>query len=222
MRQREPLGDRAAIATGQSIPARSARRRARAREPLDARLVLRGGRSPGGRRSEAGRRRLRSSAITCSSAARAARRRPSCAGPAPRTRRRLLWSRSEESPATTPLFAVPGDGAREAFLERRARPPTGQAFHLVRSSRCAGRPVPSRPSRARAGPRACRRVEHRVGDVVDGDVDAGRDVEASPATFSSGAAITPRSPRRRRRRRASRGSRGRRRGSSAARPAAPA
>src|SRR5207248_6497737 len=40
----------------------------------------------------------------------------------------------EDPPPPRLIFAVPRDRAREALLERRARPPAGQALHLLRGT----------------------------------------------------------------------------------------
>src|SRR6266566_4353527 len=110
----------------------------------------------------------RSSAITCNSRARAVASRPSWAGPG---------LALKDPPPPHLIFAVPRDGARETFLERRARPPAGQALHLVRGADVpvdlAGTLGDERLQRRRLP----HRLEYRVRDVRDGNVDTRRHVQ---------------------------------------------
>src|SRR5436853_372832 len=60
------------------------------------------------------------------------RRRAGPAARAPRLGRGELRLRALDRPPPGLVLAVPGDGAREAFLERRARRPAAQAPDLLR------------------------------------------------------------------------------------------
>ena len=173
--------------------ARSGRRRAPPRRAGRSRARPRRRRSRGGRRSGSrARPGSRSTAITYRPRLRAAASSPSCAGPAPRTRRRVRSGPENALPPSL-ILAVPRDSALEPLVEGRARAPARQRERLLgradvavdlsgplghvllqRRAACRARRAPGRRSRSRrcrfrwrrSAPRP-RRVERRLDDRLD-------------------------------------------------------
>ena len=146
-------------------PARSARPRARRSRAARSPARPRSRRSRAGRRSESPERTDRGRARSRAAHAHAPRR-AGRAGPAPHLGRgdACPGLALKDPPPPHLIFAVPRDGARETFLERRARAPAGQTLHLVRRADVAvdlARAARGRASSARRLPEQRRAPRRR-------------------------------------------------------------
>ena len=121
---------RAAIATGQSIPGAisPSTPSASASRSMPSLVLRRDERPPVGV-GEAHGSRVPVGGHDESPRSRAAARRPSCAGPAPRTRRR--FGASPRPPPPGLVLAIPADRPLEPLVEARARPPARQPRRLL-------------------------------------------------------------------------------------------
>ena len=215
---------RAATPTGQSAPGEMipSTRSARASRSTPASSSVESDRRACPRSAKPGADGSRSTAITNRSRARG----PPRAARSARARRlgRGDADAPEDAPPPGLVLAVPGDRPLEPVLEARSTRASRSAARACRSSRCAGRP--GRAARRR-GPSSTPRVADRSSTSRR---SSRTEMSIPVATFTTSPATRvdrrgdDRLDRRarRRRRRASRGSRARRRGSSAARPRAPA
>src|SRR5207247_7400575 len=100
--------------------------------------------------------------------------------PAPLLGREGAGFSREHPPPPGLIVAVPRDGALEAVLERRARAPAEQPLGLVDGAEMTvdlARPLVD--EELQLG-RLAEHLQDGVGDVPDGDVDAGRNVDRLP------------------------------------------
>ena len=118
----------------------------------------------------------RSSAITNSPCSRAAPSSPSCAGPAPRTRRRLPVA--APGPSTRPHCRGTTRWCARARPRTTSSPASRAGAPPSRSSRCGGRPGRGARRRCTLSERGlAEQVENLVRDLRHRDVDARRDVD---------------------------------------------
>ena len=144
-------------------------------EARDPRLVLRRDDRPTVRVAKSRRRRI---AIECDHeqvalSGRASR--PSCAGPAPRTRRRLPAGAGV--PSTRPHSRDTSRSSVRARPRTTCAPSSRGGARPCRSSRCGGRPAQPLLDVRPHGRVLTEQREHVVGDVGHGDVDPGGDVD---------------------------------------------